>query len=298
MKIGSLKIDSPYFLAPLAGYTDVVFRSIVRQFNCGVIYTEMVSAAGLARSKSKTQRIIDITPDDHPVAIQLFGAVLEDLARAVPRAEEAGADLIDINFGCPVPKVVKQGAGSALMREPEKVQAIIKTVVGAAKVPVTVKFRSGWSSKEINVVDLSKVAEGEGVSAICVHARTRSQGFSGLADWSVIRSVKAAVSVPVIGNGDVHSQEDADRMQKETGCEFVMIGRGAVQFFIPEEQRIEKLREHLRLFAKYKGEKCLQEMRKFAPFYAKGLKGAGQLRKAFNVAKTLDEYEAALDLAE
>lgn len=292
MQIGKLSINSPYFLAPLAGYTDLVFRQIIRQFNCGVIYTEMVNATGLARSNKKTPRIMDIAPDDHPIGIQLFGKNTEDFAVAVPLAEKAGADIIDINCGCPVPKVVKSGGGSALMKDPKQVQSIVQTVVKIATKPVTIKFRSGWDQACINAPELAKIAEGEGASAVAIHARTRSQGFSGEADWSVIKAVKDAVSIPVIGNGDVRSQADADRMQTETGCDFVMIGRGAVQFFIPEELRIQKLLEHMQLLINYKNEDRFIEMRKFVPFYTKGLPGASNLRKIVNEVKTLEEFLA------
>ena len=294
MQIGQLSINSPYFLAPLAGYTDLVFRQIIRQFNCGVIYTEMVNATGLARSNKKTPRIMDIAPDDHPIGIQLFGKNTEDFAIAVPLAEKAGADIIDINCGCPVPKVVKSGGGSALMKDPKQVQAIVRTVVSTATKPVTIKFRSGWDMASLNAPELAKIAEGEGASAVAIHARTRSQGFSGEADWAVIKAVKDAVSIPVIGNGDVRSQADADRMQAETGCDFVMIGRGAVQFFIPEELRIQKLLEHMKLLIEYKNEDRFIEMRKFVPFYTKGLPGASNLRKAVNEVKTLEEFLEAV----
>ena len=180
------------------------------------------------------------------------------------------------------------------MKDPEQVKAIIRSAVKAARAPLTVKFRSGWDQARINAPELAQIAEGEGAAAVCVHARTRSQGFGGEADWSVIAAVKAAVSIPVIGNGDVRSLDDANRRQKETGCDFVMIGRGAVQFFIPPELRMLKLLEHIRLLVEYKGEDRIKEMRKFVPFYTKGLPGASAIRRATNEAETLKDFETIL----
>jgi nifR3 family TIM-barrel protein len=237
---------------------------------------------------------MEISPDEHPVGIQLFGRNPEDFSAAVPLAEQVGADLIDLNFGCPVPKVAKQGGGSALMKEPEQIKTILRATVKAATVPVTAKFRSGWDAASINVVELCKMAEGEGVSAVCVHPRTRSQGFSGTADWQWVKAVKDAVKIPVIGSGDIVTRDDAVQRMAETGCDAVMIGRHAVQFFIPVEQRSERLRHHLRQFAAYRGEGHLVEMRKFVVMYTKGMPGASQFRQRANVAHTLAEFEAAI----
>jgi len=289
-EIADIKINSPYFLAPMAGYTDKYFRAIIRQFSCGLVYTEMVSVAGLVHRDKKTPELMNITANDHPVAVQLFGSNPADFFIAVKKVKDTGADFIDINFGCPVRKVSKQGAGAALMKDPDRVKKIIREAVRSTDLPVTVKFRSGWDKQNINILELSKIAEGEGVAAICIHPRTRSQGFCGEADWSLIEKVKSKILVPIIGSGDICCLADAKEKQAKTGCDFVMIGRSAVQFFIPEHLRLLKLKEHIENFIRDKGEKSFSQMRKFVALYVKGLPGAAKIRALANQAKSSEEF--------
>lgn len=292
--IGNISVEPFYVLAPMAGYTDMVFRSVLKPFGCSLVYTEMISAAGLAYRDKNTPMLMDMSPDEHPIAFQLFGHHPDDFAKAVPLCESAGADFIDLNCGCPVPKVVKQGAGSALMKSPDVIKHIIRAVRAVSAIPITIKFRSGWDMHSINVVELSQMAEAEGVSAICVHPRTRSQAFSGHADWTWITRVKQAVSIPVIGSGDVYDAESAQQMKQQTHCDAVMIGRSAINVLIPIEQRLSILRQHVDRFIEYKGERYLPEIRKFVSMYVRGLPGASGFRQKTNFAKTKEEFYDAL----
>ncbi|OPX24292.1 MAG: tRNA dihydrouridine synthase DusB [Candidatus Latescibacteria bacterium 4484_107] len=228
MHIGNVSLSGPVVLAPLAGVTDHSFRLLCREMGASLVYTEMVSADGLVRKNPGTGRLIHFGESERPIGVQLFGSDLAIMARGAEQLAERGFDLIDLNFGCPVKKVVKRNAGSALMRDPERLARITEAVVGAVDLPVTVKIRSGWSEEAINAVQVARLVQEAGAKAITVHARTRKMGFSGQADWEVIAEVKAAVSIPVIGNGDVRTPEDARRMFDDTGCDLVMIGRGAL----------------------------------------------------------------------
>jgi len=313
MRIGNVDTDNRVFLAPLAGVSDLPFRLLVKRAGCGLVYTEMISAQGLIYTNRNTCRLLDIAPEEKPIAVQLFGSDPEVMAGAVRIAAENGADIIDINMGCPVVKIVKNGEGSALMRNPDRAAAVIRAAVAATELPVTVKIRKGWDTKESNAVEIAALAEAAGAKAIAVHGRTREQFYSGKADWSIIRAVKERVRVPVIGNGDIFSPPDAARMFAETGCDAVMIGRGAlgnpwlfqrtVHYLatgelLPEPAGGEKIAlalEHLAMLTAYKGEKSgVREMRKHASWYIKGLREAAAVRTRLNRAETKADMEGVL----
>ena len=228
-KIGNITINSKLALAPMAGVTDLAFRMICRELGAGLTYTEMVSAKALVYKDNKTRSLLEIGEDEHPVGAQIFGSDVGCMAEgAVLALEISGADFIDINMGCPVGKVVKSGDGSALMKDPEKAMKIIEAVVKAIHTPVTIKIRKGWDKGNVNAVEFAKMAEQAGVSAIGVHGRTRTQMYSGKADWDIIRDVKRAVGVPVLANGDIFSAGDAARILKYTGADIAMVARGAM----------------------------------------------------------------------
>ena len=227
MQIGEIKLAAPLALAPMAGITDLPFRLICRRLGCGMTVSEMVSAKGLLYKNVKTTEMLRIDDGERPTAIQLFGSVPEELAEAARMVEASGADMIDFNMGCPVPKIVNNGEGSALMKQPQLAHDILAAMVKAVKIPVTVKFRAGWDDSSRNAVEIAKAVEAAGVSAVAVHGRTRQQFYEGKADWGIIAEVKQAVKVPVFGNGDIFTVEDGLRMLAETGVDGLMIGRGA-----------------------------------------------------------------------
>ena len=311
--IGKVPIKQPTVLAPMAGVTDLAFRLLAKEMGCGLVVSEMVSAKGLLYENCRTRELIKIDPRERPTAIQLFGSVPEELAEAARRVAAAGADIIDFNMGCPTHKIVKNGEGSALLRSVGKAAAILKAMVQAVDIPVTVKIRTGWDAASINVVEVAKALEQSGVSAIAVHARTREQFYSGTADWSLIRQVKQAVRVPVIGNGDVRTVQDAQRMLGETGCDAVMVGRAAcgnVWIFrqiaawlergeLPAgptlAEKSQTLLRHLDMLIELKGSHiAIREMRRHAASYVKGYPKSAELRTRFNQAMSRADFEMIL----
>ena len=227
MNIGNIELSAPLALAPMAGITDLPFRLICRRLGCGMTVSEMVSAKGLLYKNVKTTEMLRIDDGERPTAIQLFGSVPAELAEAARMVEASGADMIDFNMGCPVPKIVNNGEGSALMKNPQLAHDILAAMVKAVKIPVTVKFRAGWDDANRNAVEVARAVEAAGVSAVAVHGRTRQQFYEGKADWSIIADVKQAVKLPVFGNGDIFTVADGLRMLEQTGCDGLMIGRGA-----------------------------------------------------------------------
>ena len=307
MRIGNIELDTPVALAPMAGISDLPYRVICRRFGCGLTVSEMVSAKGLLYKNEKTFAMLQIDEAERPTAIQLFGSFPEELAEAARIVEAQGADIIDFNMGCPVPKVVNNGEGSALMKTPELAGKILEAMVRAVRIPVTVKLRAGWDEEHRNAVEIAKIAEASGVAAVAVHGRTRNQFYMGKADWEIIRRVKAAVRIPVFGNGDIFAMEDGLRMFKETNCDGVMLARGAYGnpwLFtqlraalegkdIPIVTAEEKLRQiilHATALVGFKGEKvAIREMRSHASAYIKGLPRASEYREKFHKLETLRE---------
>lgn len=332
LRIGNIELESPFLLAPLAGITDGSFRRICREMGAAMVYSEMVSAKGLWYKDKNTGRLLEILDGEEPVAYQLFGSEPQVLAFAVRELDACANALVDINMGCPVPKVVKNGEGSALMKNPQLVFDIVEAAVKAASKPVTVKIRAGWDSSSINAVEVARAAAAAGAAAVAVHGRTREQFYSGCADRTVIAAVKQAVDIPVIGNGDVTDGASALRMLHETGCDFVMIGRGAlgnpwlfrelnaVWEYVaaapdsPEAAKImdmgaafsliappgttEKkamLLRHFRDLMAQKGEyAAVREMRKHVGWYLKGMPGSAAFRGRINRIDNAAELEAAI----
>jgi len=296
LKLGSLQLDCNLILAPMAGITDYPYRRLAEEYGCGLAFTEMVSATGLIR---KGRSLLRIAENEHPVSVQLFGSNPQILAEAAEIAEAAGADAVDINMGCPAEQVVKTGAGAELMRSPDRVKRILTEVRRVIQIPLTIKIRSGWDQEQINAVEISKTAEDSGIDAMTIHPRTKAQGFRGRADWNLIGDVKRAVKIPVIGNGDVTSSLLAKKMQKDTGCDAVMIGRGALGnpwIFGPEESEFLKekstiwpspeerrrvIDRHYSLLQDFYGEeRALREIRRHAVWYSRSLPSSASFRAA------------------
>jgi tRNA-dihydrouridine synthase B len=296
VNIGRLRLKNDICFAPMAGITDLPFRTIVREFGCSLAFTEMVSASGLVRGMSKTFRYLDSSPEDRPLGVQLFGSDPETLAEATRMTVERGADLVDMNMGCPVKKVVKTGSGAALMRDPKRVVAVLQAMRKATDLPLTLKIRAGWRPGEVNALSIGRIAEECGVDAVILHPRTVDQGFSGEADWRLIAALKEQLGIPVIGSGDIRLPEDAVRMFRETGCDGVMVGRGGLgnpwiirnilyrlsgrDFCKPTlAERAEIIRRHLAMAVDYYGEKVgTRDFRKHLLWYTKGLRGGAQFR--------------------
>lgn len=314
LKIGNVELENNLILAPMAGVTDLPFRMLCKEQGCGLLYTEMVSAKAILYKNRNTQELLKVRAEERPIAVQLFGsdpAIVSEIAHQI---EDGPYDIIDINMGCPVPKIVNNGEGSALMKNPKLVEEILSSMVKRVKKPVTVKFRKGFNDDCVNAVEIAKIAESCGVAAVAVHGRTREQFYSGKADWDIIRQVKAAVKIPVIGNGDIFTPQDAKRMMEETGCDGLMIARGArgnpwlfgrtnhyldTGELLPEPDAVEVSRmilRHGKLQAEMKGESLgMKEMRKHIAWYTAGLPHSASIRRECNQLETLEELENLLE---
>ena len=309
MNIGNIELSAPLALAPMAGITDLPFRLICRRLGCGMTVSEMVSAKGLLYKNVKTTEMLRIDDGERPTAIQLFGSVPAELAEAARMVEASGADMIDFNMGCPVPKIVNNGEGSALMKNPQLAHDILAAMVKAVKIPVTVKFRAGWDDANRNAVEVARAVEAAGVSAVAVHGRTRQQFYEGKADWSIIADVKQAVKVPVFGNGDIFTVADGLRMLEQPGCDGLMIGRGAdgnPWLFtalaaalrgepLPQppslKERLAQAAEHLEMLSAYKNEVvAVKEMRRHISAYLKGMPHAAEFRGRFHKVDTQEQF--------
>ncbi len=308
MKIGKVELESNILLAPMAGVTDKAFRMIVKPFGPALMYTEMVSGKGLFYKSKKTADLLTADESEKPVAVQIFGHDADIMAEIANSALEYGAAVIDINMGCPAPKIVNNGDGCALMKSPETAAKVISAVCRAVDVPVTVKFRAGWDDKSINAVEFAKIAEQSGASAVTVHGRTREQFYSGTADLDIIKAVKVAVKIPVIGNGDIIDGGSAAHMLEYTGCDGIMVGRAAegnpwifkeISAYLKDgtvlpppdlDERREVALKHLGLLVEFKGEhRGVLEGRKHMAWYFKGVSGGAVLRTALNKAQKYDE---------
>ncbi len=314
LEIGGVVLENGLVLAPMAGVTDLSYRKLCKEQGCGLVVTEMVSAKAILYKNRNTQELLRIRDEERPAAVQLFGSdagIMGEIAQVV---SEGNCDLIDVNMGCPVPKIVNNGEGSALLKEPKKVEAILTAMVKRSKMPVTVKIRKGFNDASVNAVEIAKIAEGCGVAAVAVHGRTREQFYSGKADWEIIRQVKEAVKIPVIGNGDVIGAKEAKAMLDLTGCDGVMIGRGAkgnpwifsqILHYLETGEVLpgpsvleikEMILRHGRLLSEDKGEfTAMREMRKHMAWYTAGLPHSAALRNEINLVETLEEMEGLME---
>lgn len=315
MKIGNVELENNVFLAPMAGITDKVYRVLCKEMGCGLVYSEMVSAKGIKFNNKNTTQLLEVDPRERPCAIQIFGSdpdIMGNIAENLNQYDDI--DILDINMGCPAPKIVKNGEGSALTLNPELLGKIVKSVSQASNKPVTIKFRKGFDDNHINAVEIAKIAEENGAAAVTVHGRTREQYYSGKADWEIIRQVKNAVkTIPVIGNGDIFCAEDAKRMIDQTGCDAVMIGRGCqgnpfifkqtVHYLktgelLPNptyEERLNLAHRHLDMIVDFKGEHIgVQEMRKHLGWYIKGMPHSAEMRVKINATSGKDNMHKVI----
>jgi nifR3 family TIM-barrel protein len=313
MRIGSVNLANSAILAPLAGITDLPFRQLVKQSGCALVYSEMISANALVRESAKTLKMLDSKTEEKPLSVQIFGADPAIMAEAARMVASSGADLVDINCGCAVKKIAKTGSGVALMREPKTAEALFQAVRRTVDIPLTIKIRSGWDDSGRQAIEFARMAEACGVDAIAVHPRTATQGFRGQSDWSIIAAVKNAVSIPVIGNGDVLSARDAVQMEADTGCDAIMIGRAAIgnpwifsrylalktgqtEPSVDLAMRIETMIRYVRAMVDYRGEsRACRMLRSRLSWFVKGLPHAGAFREAIKSITTEDEALAVID---
>ncbi len=310
-KIGNVEIKNQVVFAPMASVSNISYRQIIKEMGAGLIYSEMISTMGIVYNGKKTIDLINFNENERPISIQIFGSDLKSFVEAAKYIEENfHPDIIDINMGCPVPKVaIKSQAGSALLKDPDKIYEIVKAVVDNTNTPITVKIRSGWDDKHINAVEVAKKIESAGASAIAIHARTRSQGYSGSANWNIIKEVKQSVKIPIIGNGDITSPELAKQMLEETGCDAIMIGRATlgnpwiikeiVHYLDTNEllpkptnaEKIEMIKTHYNLLKKYSNTThALLEIRTHALWYLKGIPSTKEIKTKICQAKTEEEF--------
>ena len=311
--IGNVLPDNPFLLAPLAGITDAPFRRLCKSQGAAIVYTEMVSGKGIWYEDRKTEILLNIYNDEKPVAIQIFGSDPEILSHVSKKLNERDNAILDINMGCPVPKIVKNGEGSALMKNPDLAGKLVEAAVAKTTKPVTVKMRIGWDKEHVNAVEFAKTVESAGASAVAVHGRTREQYYTGVADWDEIASVKASVNIPVIGNGDIFSAEDAMRMLDDTGCDYVMIARGALgnpwifrdaialyngddrKPLPTPEDNIRMLISHLDMLEEEKGAHiAVMQIRKHVGWYLKGFPGIKTIRNKVHRINDIDELRSLL----
>lgn len=315
MRIGDFEFAYPVFLAPMAGVTDTPYRILAREMGCPLVYSEMVSDKGINYRNEHTLNMLKTEPEERPMAMQLFGAEADSVARAAEYVASLGcADILDFNMGCPAPKVVKNHEGSAMLKNPENAYRVLKALVGAVDMPVTVKMRIGWDDRHINIMEMAQLAQEAGVAAIAIHGRTREQFYRDQADWQIIGRVRESLRIPVIANGDVRNVQDMIKIRQVTGCEAVMVGRaaqgnpwifrqlteylrsGAVLPGPTMDERKEVIIRHLDMLLKFKGDYIgPREMRKHATWYTKGIKGSAELRCLFNQAVCRDDFLRILD---
>lgn len=312
-RIGDLEIKNISALGPMAGVTDMPFRVLCKEQNCGILYTEMVSAKAILYNNKNTKELIAVEKDENPIGLQLFGSDPDIMAEIAHRLEEGPYDFIDVNMGCPVPKIVGNGEGSALMKNPKLAGEIIGAMVKKCRKPITVKFRKGFNDENVNAVEFAKIMEANGASLVAVHGRTREQYYSGTADWEIIRKVKENVSIPVIGNGDITCAKDAKRMMEETNCDGYMIGRAArgnpwifkeCNHYLEtgellDRPTLKEVREmilrHAKMLIEFKGEYTgVREMRKHTAWYVSGMHHATDIRNKINFVESFAEMEELL----